>query len=415
MNFKNPSMKKLLPIALLASITCFGQNPLCDDSRFLDENFEVDSTMNVVYGNSTSFGGTNADLLMDIYEPAGDVAELRPVIILAHGGSFVFGSRDLMHWQCREFARRGYVVATISYRLYDGPIFPLPGAVELTEEVILAVSDAKAAVRFFKEDADTDNVYRTDANMVIVGGISAGAIVMNHVAYLDPSDNPEDIILDPINTHGGWPGNSSDNTSYSTDVHAVLSYSGALRTADYIQAGDAPILSAHDDQDGVVPYGAGSASILGIPIIEMEGSSLIHDKADSEGIFNQLITIENSTGHVSFFDNAEQTTEVMDASYQFLFDIICGLNVGINDIAQTVELLPYPNPTNGIINLDIPAEFQNGTIRMFNSLGAIVFEENIQNQHLYRVDCSQLASGIYSLEVIDQNFTSRGFSKIMVE
>jgi dienelactone hydrolase len=408
-------MKKLLPIALLVSITSFGQNPLCDGSRFLNENFEIDSTMSVVYGNSTSFGGVNADLLMDIYEPAGDPAELRPVIILAHGGSFILGSRSDMHWQCREFARRGYVAATMSYRLYDGPLFPLPGATEMTEEVILAVSDAKAAIRYFREDADTDNIYRIDPNMVIVGGISAGAIIMDHVAYLDPSDNPEDLVLDPINANGGWAGNSSDNTSYSNDVQALLSYSGALRDADYIQAGDAPIFSAHDDQDNVVPYSAGSASIFSIPIIELEGSSLMHDKADEEGIFNQLITIENSTGHVSYFGNPEQTNEVMDASYQFLFDILCGLSVGVDEIAQTVELLPYPNPSGGIVNLDIPSDFQNGTIRVFNSLGAIVFEENLRSQNFYNADFSQYASGMYSLEIVNQNFTSRGFSKIIIE
>lgn len=408
-------MKKLLPLALLLSIASFGQNPLCDNSRFLDENFELDSTMSVVYGNSTSFGGVNADLLMDIYEPAGDPAELRPVIILAHGGSFILGSRNDMRWQCREFARRGYVAATISYRLYDGPLFPLPGAAEMTEEVILAVSDAKAAIRYFREDADTDNTYRIDPNMVIVGGISAGAIIMDHVAYLDPSDNPEDLILDPINESGGWTGNSSDNTSYSSDVHALLSYSGALRVADYIQAGGVPIFSAHDDQDEVVPYGAGSASILSIPIIELEGSGLMHDKADEVGIFNQLITIENSTGHVSYFGNTTQTNQVMDASYQFLFDIICDQSVGLHDIAKTIELKPYPNPSNGVVNLEIPADFQNGTIRIFNNLGAIVFEENLRNQHFYSADLSQYASGMYSLEIVDQNFTNRGFSKIIFE
>lgn len=408
-------MKKLLPFALFACIACYGQNPLCDGSRFLDENFAIDSTMNVVYGNSTSIGGANADLMMDIYEPVGDVAEMRPLIVLAHGGSFVFGSRDQMHWQCREFARRGYVVATITYRLYDGPIIPLPGAEEMSEEVIMSVSDAKAAIRYFREDADTDNTYRIDPDMIIAGGISAGAILMDHVAYLDPTDNPEDMIMNLIDEHGGWTGNSSDNTSYSSEVHAILSYSGALRTADYIQAGEPPILSVHDDQDGVVPYGDGSASILGFPIIEMQGSSILHEAAESEGIFNQLITIENSTGHVSYFNNTEQASEIMNASYQFLYDIICDGAVGVNDIANTIDLLPYPNPTNGQVSLDIPAEFENGTVRLFNSIGALVFEENIQNQFIYSADFRQLASGIYSLEIINKDFTSRGFSKVVIE
>ena len=409
-------MKTLLPIALLAALTTFGQNPLCDGTRFLEDSFELDSTMNVVYGNSTSIGGINADLQMDIYEPAEDEAELRPLIILAHGGSFIAGSKEDMHSLCRTFARKGYVVATIDYRLFDGPFIPLPDSTILSEVVIKAVSDAKAAVRFFKEDADTDNAYRIDPNLVIVGGISAGAILMGHVAYLDPTDDVEPMILDHIESNGGWDGNSSDNTSYDTQVHGLLNYSGALRSSSYIQVGDAPLLSAHDDMDGVVPYGDGNATILTIPIIGLQGSSLMHEQAQALDIESNLITIENSTGHVSYFGNQEGSDLVLGQSFNFLHNIICGASLGLAAEVETVEINAFPNPASHLFSIEINSNFQSGSLRIFNMLGAKIYEENIRNSaSILQIDCSDFATGVYTVQLISTNQDALGIAKMMIE
>lgn len=409
-------MKILLPIAILAAMTTFGQNPLCDGTRFLEDSFELDSTMNVVYGNSTSIGGVNADLQMDIYEPAGDVAELRPLIILAHGGSFIGGSREDMHWQCRTFARKGYVVATIDYRLFDGPFFPLPDSTVLSEVVIQAVSDSRAAIRFFKEDADTENAYRIDPDLVIVGGISAGAILMGHTAYIDPSDDVEPMILDHIESNGGWDGNSSDNTSYDTQVHGLLNYSGALRSSTYIQAGDAPLISAHDDMDGVVPYGDGDATIFTIPIIGLHGSSLMHEQAQELDVASDLITIENSTGHVSYFGNQEQLDLVMGQSFNFVHNIICGTSLGLTNRMAAIEMIAFPNPASEMFSIEITSDFQHGSLRIFNMLGVKVYEANIQNAaSILQIDCSAFAKGLYTVQLLSRNQDASGIAKMVIE
>ena len=61
---------------------------------------------------------------------------------------------------CEYFARRGYVAASIDYRLYDGVLFPTPDSLVMADEMLKAVSDMKAAVRFFREDADQSNIYK---------------------------------------------------------------------------------------------------------------------------------------------------------------------------------------------------------------------------------------------------------------
>ena len=64
---------------------------------------------------------------MDIYFPIGDTATNRPVIIYIHGGSFYSGDKSMTDCIdfCTSFAKRGYVTASINYRLSNAFIFLL--------------------------------------------------------------------------------------------------------------------------------------------------------------------------------------------------------------------------------------------------------------------------------------------------
>ena len=56
---------------------------------------------------------------MDVYTPDGDSYTERPLIIFAHGGSFWSGNKTnpMMVALCESFMKRGYVAASIQYRL----------------------------------------------------------------------------------------------------------------------------------------------------------------------------------------------------------------------------------------------------------------------------------------------------------
>jgi acetyl esterase/lipase len=90
----------------------------------------------------------NVDLYMDIFEPSGDTLDQRPLIILCFGGGFLSGSKD--HWSIRllaqELAKRGFVTATMDYRLGMN-IFDRFLAMRA---VYRGVQDGRSAVRFFR-------------------------------------------------------------------------------------------------------------------------------------------------------------------------------------------------------------------------------------------------------------------------
>ena len=124
--------------------------------------------------------------------------EKRPTIIMAVWGSFIAGYRENLAAICESYAKKGYVAVTIDYRLFDGPIFPVPSASIMKDVVVKAIGDYRAAIRFMKEDAATTNTFRVDANYIMVGGISAGALAASHAAVLDESDPIPDDLLEII-------------------------------------------------------------------------------------------------------------------------------------------------------------------------------------------------------------------------
>ena len=89
-------MKKKYLFSLL-TLTAIGSSIAqtdCDQGRYYNDVYTtVDITSDILYGNNTSNTGASTDLNLDFYEANGDTSTARPLIIWAHGGSFIFGSK----------------------------------------------------------------------------------------------------------------------------------------------------------------------------------------------------------------------------------------------------------------------------------------------------------------------------------
>ncbi len=403
-------MKKLLLLStFFLGVSIYSQSSTCDGNRYKNVVFlSVDSVINVTYGNNTTMGGSNQDLKMNIYSPSGDIETKRPVIVFAHGGSFVSGTKEDMASLCRYFSSKGFVTATISYRLID--VFP-SDSTDIIDEVVKATADMRAAIRFLKEDAATTNTYKIDTNYVFAGGISAGAIIANHVAYLDASDNIPPVYLTEINNNGGIEGNSSSNLQYSSKVHGVLNYSGGLAFTNWMNVNEAPLYSAHDDNDNVVPCQTGPTPGGFSVNVNINGSCAMAAYATNIGLSSTIYTVNNSTDHVSYFTNAGQTVQVTQESSDFLFNIICNQSIGIEE-SNDNNIMIYPNPTSGLIN------FKNLNQLTYNVIiqtldGKIVKDQQI-NSSLNNIDLRDLTKGTYIIK-ISSDRTNVFVDKVLIQ
>lgn len=258
-----------------------GEGPL----RYRDEIFTGTSrTADVAYGSAVGSSGQTQTLTLDVYRPVGDAVSRRPLIIWVHGGSFRTGSKTSQEIvdEATTFARKGYVTASISYRLSPTGCGGSAPVGECVAAINRAREDAQAAVRFFRARAGT---YGVDPTRIAIGGTSAGAITALNVGY--QPDNP----------------GSSGNPGQSSAVGAAVSLSGAAIFNGEIGPGDAPALLFHGTSDGIVPFTWAEDTV---------------EAARAAGLKAHLIAWQGD-GHVPY---AQHRDEIVDLTTNFVYRML---------------------------------------------------------------------------------------------
>lgn len=114
------------------------------------------------------------EMQLDLWKPK-TPSQTLPAIICVHGGGWYKGKRADMANLAQALAAKGFVTATISYRLSGEAKFPA------------AIQDCKAAVRFLRANAGKFGI---NANAIGVTGLSAGGHL---AALLTTSDGVREL------------------------------------------------------------------------------------------------------------------------------------------------------------------------------------------------------------------------------
>ena len=224
----------LLALLFVVAVPSIGHRPPAVHAAtpYIDPTFNVDVQRDIAYGSAVNVDGVDVTLTLDVYTPRGDLSTKRPVFVFAHGGFFAFGDKSEGGGWGNRLAQRGYVVASINYRLSSTLVVaPVDSDREL-QEIGDARADMQTAVRWVRANASS---LRIDPDKIAVGGVSAGAVTALGVAV--NNDDP-DVAL--------YPGVSSA-------VCTAVSYAGANDPL-VVDAGDAGAIFHHGMLDTVVPY-----------------------------------------------------------------------------------------------------------------------------------------------------------------
>ncbi len=141
----------------------------------------VDVIRDVVFGK-----GGERDLTMHVVLPKEKSDKPLPAYVWIHGGGWQGGTKDGGVNQVAPMVMRGFVGATIEYRLTGEAAFPAQ------------IEDCKCAIRYLRANAQKYNI---DVDRIAVGGSSAGGHL---VALLGTSGGVKELEGD-----GGWPDQSS--------------------------------------------------------------------------------------------------------------------------------------------------------------------------------------------------------------
>lgn len=289
------------------------------ESPYLDEPYLellAKGTVNLFKGEK------ELNLKLDLYHPANDKLQLRPLILLIHGGGFYIGNKQSFTEiaLANEFAARGYVVASMNYRM---------GFKMTTSDVerigYKALQDVHAALRFLSHHADA---YGIDPSQVYVAGNSAGAIASLNIAFMKNNERPKSSFKYKNKADLGNIESSGNKLKNRFEVKAVGNLWGAVTDTTIIDEDEIiPVISFHGNADDIVPYNydypfQNTLFINRMFMDKMYGSEPIHQRLNHLGIDNRFITFEG-LGHEPHLDNSEKLNTtynvILDEMIQFFY------------------------------------------------------------------------------------------------
>lgn len=304
--------KRILLFALLAIAASLPMQA----QRYLSEIFtSVTKFSNVVYGaNITVITGQPSldTLVMDVYVPMNDTMQARPVVFVAHTGSFLpvpingqcTGDKSdyAVEQTCDQLARRGFVAVAFNYRLGWNPIGDQDARTgTLLNAAYRGIQDARAAARYLRMDAAGPNTYSIHPDRFVIGGYGTGGYISLGAGYLDSFD--ELYLSKFINTttfnsyvdtslsgdpYGIWnrPLNIANNPSYDSEFQMVWNAGGAVGDSSWIEAGEPPVAALHVPSDPYAPYDYGAVIVPTTQqfVVFVSGSEGVVRQANAVGI-----------------------------------------------------------------------------------------------------------------------------------
>jgi alpha/beta superfamily hydrolase len=394
------SMKTILCLIFCASAIFQAQAQYCtNDERYTEIDIfslsEIDSTSNAVYANAQNANGAIQELNIDVFFPdsAIDTATSRPFVLIVHGGGFVSGQKEDMHLDCIQWAQKGYVTATIEYRLGNSNDVGL----EVLNRQYRAEQDARAAMRWIVDNAST---YRIDTSWLFIGGYSAGSLISHGLVYSEQAE--WDAVTPLVSAAMGNIDTSGNSLTNTYDLKGLYNNCGSIYSPNVDVLEMIPTVAFHKKYDHLVD--------IDTTVNGSFGSNAMHHWLSNEGICTELSIDTNyyaptpMSQHCAWTDFSGTLTRIGRASCFFksvfcsscssslaeeLIPSNCSAFANINENMDEVRVEVYPNPFHDVISISgVPAGID---YQLINTSGQVVRRLTTGQEE----NLSDLAPGMY--------------------
>lgn len=265
------------------------------NNLLIDNNNSIDLESNKDY-QEVEYKNTNGvPLTLDIFNAKKDIKNGSPVIIYVHGGSWVYGNKDIpdaISPLLDAFRDEGYAIISISYELMSGE-----------ENFSKQISDVKDSIRWVYKNKEK---YNFNENKIGVIGASSGAHLSLMAAYSNNNDFIDDEELKDypstvkylIDFFGPTDLNTLDMNNLNWDLEQIINSVGDNKEEilnryspiNYVDKNKPNTLIIHSKKDSIVPY---------------KNAEILYDELKSKKNKVDLITLEGATHDFSEFDKEE--------------------------------------------------------------------------------------------------------------
>lgn len=236
--------------------------------------------------NNIEYKNTNGTpLTLDIYGAKKDIKGGSPVILYVHGGSWVYGSKEIpqsISPLLDAFREEGFTIISTSYELMSGK-----------ENSYKQISDVKDTIRWIYKNKDN---FGFDTDNIGVIGASSGAHLSLIAAYSENDEfiDSEELIDYPsdikyiIDFFGPTDLTTLNMSNLQWDLEEIINSVGENKEEvlnmyspiNYIKKDGPKTLIVHSKQDEVVPF---------------KNAELLYDKLKESGNKTKLLTLEGTS------------------------------------------------------------------------------------------------------------------------
>jgi acetyl esterase/lipase len=248
-------------------LTACGSDGKMEEEGPPGDNDEPDAATGIEVTSAVEYcSGGDVPQLLDLAKPAAPSSSPRPGILFVHGGGWSSGDRSLHSADIEEAARRGYVAATIDYRLAA-----IDELGQVSNPFPTQLFDVKCAIRWMRSNADELGV---DPSRIGLVGASAGAHLSllagltgdDFFAEAEELPGVSNEVQVVVNVYGPTDLIRLYQTSPDLTVTLQVVFSGdptdsavaelyaAASPATYVYDDMIPVLTMHGTADLLVPY-----------------------------------------------------------------------------------------------------------------------------------------------------------------
>jgi triacylglycerol lipase len=234
-------------------------------------------------------------LTLDIYGPRQKLKGGSPVIVYVHGGSWVYGNKDIPEFISPildSFRKQGFTIISVSYELMNGK-----------EIFSKQISDVKDSIRWIYKNKEE---YRFNTKEIGVIGMSSGA----HLSLMSTYTTDDEFKGDPnlsdypakikylVDFFGPTDLNTLNLSKATWDLKQILKSAGNNKEnifkkyspIEYVKENEPNTLIVHSKKDSMVPY---------------ENSSRLYEKLKETNNKVEMLSLEEGDHDLSGINQKE--------------------------------------------------------------------------------------------------------------
>lgn len=267
-------------------------NSVIKNGYNIEDKSSLEAIESIDYKDVEYKNTNGVPLTLDIYGPKKQVKGGSPVILYVHGGSWVYGNKEIpqaISPLLDSFREEGFTIISTSYQLMKG------------EEIFnKQISDVKDTIRWIHKNK---SVYGFNDERIGVIGASSGAHLALMAAYTDKEefvdakelkDYPSDVKY-LIDFFGPTDLTTLDMENVQWDLEQIINSVGEYKDhilgeyspINHVNKGEPNTLIVHSKKDIIVPY---------------KNAEELYDQLKENGNKTELISLEGASHDFSEID-----------------------------------------------------------------------------------------------------------------